>query len=220
MVEFRKNASRESLYELAVKNGISVPQGADRDTIIKALTAYNTQGVTGGATEGENAVADGGWADDTTGSGEAAQRPADDGQEGTSGAGGGTEIETPTGGATEGAGTGAADSGTDDTSGSGEAAQRPVKGAEEYDTYAYAGPTIPNGRLKENAVFRGKLSDVLEYLADVVEDYPQVPRLIVPTSKLAAFSVKVKTPGNIAHKYYNEILSAVRAKRKRGVTNG
>ena len=170
MVEFRKNASRESLYELAVKNGISVPQGADRDTIIKALTAYNTQGVTGGATEGENAVAGGGWANDTTGSGEAAQRP--------------------------------------------------VKGAEEYDTYAYAGPTIPNGRLKENAVFRGKLSDVLEYLADVVEDYPQVPRLIVPTSKLAAFSVKVKTPGNIAHKYYYEILSAVRAKRKRGVTNG
>ena len=51
---------------------------------------------------------------------------------------------------------------------------------------------------------------MLAYLADVVEKYPQIPRLIVPTSKLAAFSVKVKTPGNIAHKYYSDIASAIR----------
>lgn len=212
MVEFRKNASRESLYELAVKNGISVPQDADRDAIIKALTAYNMQG----ATEDANNATERGETSDTTVGENAAQRPAKGNQSGY----GGTAEETPLAGAAEGAETGVENRGDNDTSGSGEAAQQPVKDAEEYDTFAYAGPTIPNGRLKENAVFRGKLSDVLEYLADVVEDYPQVPRLIVPTNRLAAFSVKVKTPGNIAHKYYNEILSAVRAKRKRGVTNG
>ena len=74
----------------------------------------------------------------------------------------------------------------------------------------WAGPSIPRGRLKENAVFRGTLADVLNYLADVIEDYPQIPRLIVPTNRLATFAVKVKTPGNIAHKYYTDIVSAMK----------
>ena len=52
------------------------------------------------------------------------------------------------------------------------------------------------------------------YLADVLEDYPQVARLIVPVEKLATFSVKVKTPGNIAHKHYNDIVSAMRGARE------
>ena len=87
------------------------------------------------------------------------------------------------------------------------------EGAEGYDTFVYCGPSIPRGRLKENAVFRGTLADVLNYLADVIEDYPQIPRLIVPTNRLAAFSVKVKTPGNIAHKYYTDIVSAMKMKK-------
>ena len=89
-------------------------------------------------------------------------------------------------------------------------AEQPAEDAEGYDTFVYVGPSIPRGRLKENAVFRGTLSDVLAYLADAVEQYPQIPRLIVPTNRLAAFSVKVKTPGNIAHKYYSDIASAIR----------
>lgn len=52
-------------------------------------------------------------------------------------------------------------------------------------------------------------------LADVIEDYPQIPRLIVPTNRLAAFAVKVKTPGNIAHKYYTDIVSAMKMKKNK-----
>ena len=52
------------------------------------------------------------------------------------------------------------------------------------------------------------------YLSDVLEDYPQIERLIVPANRLAAFSVKVKTPGNIAHKYYSDIVSAMRGNRE------
>ena len=47
MVEFRKNASRDTLYDLAVKNGVAVAENADRDAIIKALTAHNMQEAAG-----------------------------------------------------------------------------------------------------------------------------------------------------------------------------
>lgn len=83
-----------------------------------------------------------------------------------------------------------------------------------YDLFVYAGPTLPRGRLKENAVFRGTFEDVKAYLADVLEVYPQVARLIVPVNRLAAFSVKVKTPGNLAHKYYSDIVSTMRGNRE------
>ena len=116
----------------------------------------------------------------------------------------------PTEGATEGAESAAGGEGGGDTTHDEKPAERPAEG---YDTFVYCGPSIPRGRLKENAVFRGTISDVLEYLADVVEQYPQIPRLIVPTNRLAAFSVKVKTPGNIAHKYYTDIVSAMKMKK-------
>lgn len=85
---------------------------------------------------------------------------------------------------------------------------------ENSDLFAYAGPTLPRGRLKENAVFRGTWHDVIDYLADVLEDYPQVARLIVPVDRLAGFSAKVKTPGNLAHKYYSDIVSTMRGNKE------
>ena len=85
---------------------------------------------------------------------------------------------------------------------------------EGYGLFVYAGPSLPHGRLKEHAVFNGTFEDVKAYLADVLEVYPQVARLIVPVNRLAAFSVKVKTPGNLAHKYYSDIVSAMRGNRE------
>ena len=82
--------------------------------------------------------------------------------------------------------------------------------ADGYDLFAYAGPSLPRGRLKENAVFRGTFTDVTAYLADVLEEYPQAEKLIVPVERLGAFSVKVKTPGNLAHKHYSDIVSTMR----------
>ena len=78
----------------------------------------------------------------------------------------------------------------------------------------YAGPSLPHGRLKEHAVFNGTFEDVKAYLADVLEDYPQAERLIVPVERLSAFAAKVKAPGNIAHKYYNDIVSTMRGNKE------
>lgn len=100
--------------------------------------------------------------------------------------------------------------------------EQPAEGAQDgaeeqpegYDLFVYAGPTLPRGRLKENAVFRGTFKDVAGYLADVLEEYPQVVKLIVPANRLGAFSVKVKKPGNIAHKHYTDIVSAMHGNKE------
>ena len=85
---------------------------------------------------------------------------------------------------------------------------------EGYGLFVYAGPSLPHGRLKEHAVFNGTFEDVKAYLADVLEDYPQAERLIVPVERLSAFAAKAKTPGNIAHKYYNDIVSTMRGNKE------
>lgn len=211
MVEFKPGMKKEELLEVAAANGIAADDGMTKAQIIDALNAHNAQEAAGkpteGATEGAESAAGGEGGGDTTHDEKPAERPAE-GEEDTDGSGtddGGGE--TPTEGATEGAESdGDGGKGNDTTRGE-TPAERPAEG---YDTFVYCGPSIPRGRLKENAVFRGTISDVLEYLADVVEQYPQIPRLIVPTNRLAAFSVKVKTPGNIAHKYYSDIASAIR----------
>ena len=182
--------------------------------IIDALNAHNAQEAAGtpteGAAEGAESAADGEGGGDTSHGEKPAERPTE-GEEDTGGSGTGDGGgEQPAEEATEGAGSDGTGGGGHDTPGGEKPAERPTEGAEGYDTFVYCGPSIPRGRLKENAVFRGTLADVLAYLADAVEQYPQIPRLIVPTNRLAAFSVKVKTPGNIAHKYYSEIASAIR----------
>jgi hypothetical protein len=107
-----------------------------------------------------------------------------------------------------------------DPAGGDEATQEPpAEDAQEaapegYDLFVYAGPSLPHGRLKEHAVFNGTFEDVKAYLADVLEDYPQAERLIVPVERLSAFAAKVKTPGNIAHKYYNDIVSTMRGNKE------
>ena len=100
----------------------------------------------------------------------------------------------------------------------GAATEPPAEDAQEapegYNLFVYAGPSLPRGRLKENAVFNGTFEDVKAYLADVIADYPLVARMIVPVERLSAFHVKVKTPGNLAHKFYNDIVSTMRGNKE------
>lgn len=188
-ITFRKNASRDALYALAVENGIEIPEDADRAAIIAALEAANA---TENAEEGESGAQDGAGG---------AENPEDDpdGDAAQDGAESATEGEN--------GGSGTEDPGT---------AEKSAEGAQDGDAgiFAYVGPSLPNGRLTECRMFNGTFEDVKAYLADVLEDYPQVARLIVPVDKLAVYSVKVKTPGNIAHKHYNDIVSAMRNHRE------
>lgn len=213
MVEFKPGMKKEELLDVAAANGIAADDSMTKTQIIEALNAHNAKETAGkpaeGATEGAENAAGGEGGGDTSPGEKPAERPTE-GEEDTGGSGTGDGGgEQPAEEATEGAGS----DGDNNTPGGEKPAERPTEGAEGYDTFVYCGPSIPRGRLKENAVFRGTLADVLNYLADVIEDYPQIPRLIVPTNRLAAFSVKVKTPGNIAHKYYTDIVSAMKMKK-------
>lgn len=80
--------------------------------------------------------------------------------------------------------------------------------------FVYIGPTLPGGKLKSNTVLCGGMEEIKKYYGEVLEDFPQVTRLIVPVQKLGELKTKVQTPGNIINKYYNDIVSAISNKEE------
>lgn len=96
------------------------------------------------------------------------------------------------------------------------AAQQDAEARAGYTKFVYVGPSLPRGALNHNTVFDGTMQEITEYLSDVLKDYPQAKRLIVPVHRLGEASAKAKTPGNILHKYYNDIVSAVSSRKREG----
>ena len=187
-IEFKPSMKKDELLEIAVLNGIAADDSMTRAQIMDALkaagAAQTAEQPESGPQSGAEDGGTSGQGNDTPG-GENAVQSGAEGQQNTDSESGGSERE-----------------------------DKPDAAPQGYDLFVYAGPSLPRGQLKENTVFRGTFADVKTYLSDVLEDYPQIERLIVPANKLAAFSVKVKTPGNIAHKYYSDIVSAMRGNRE------
>jgi len=86
--------------------------------------------------------------------------------------------------------------------------------AEEVVKMVYIGPTLPAGKLKCNRIIEGTESQIKESLADVIEEYPLVERMLVPVGQLAEKKNKVRTAGNILNKYYADIESMIAAKER------
>lgn len=86
----------------------------------------------------------------------------------------------------------------------------------ETETLVYIGPKLPGGKLKSNRVFIGTRAAIKTELADVLEDYPLVEKLLVPVEQLAEKKSKVQTAGNILNKYYQDTLSTIAAKEQQG----
>lgn len=80
---------------------------------------------------------------------------------------------------------------------------------EETVKLAYIGPTLPAGQLKCNAIFIGTETEIKKELEAVLEKYPLVEKMLVPASQMGEKKDKVKTAGNILHKYYVDIVSSV-----------
>ena len=187
-IEYKPTMKKEELLRIAVEHGIEADDDMTKPQIIALLEAANAERTADGPETGP-------------------QDPAEDGG-GTGEGNNTTHDENAVQSGAEG------QQNTDSESGGSEREDKPDAAPQGYDLFVYAGPSLPRGQLKENTVFRGTFADVKTYLSDVLEDYPQIERLIVPANKLAAFSVKVKTPGNIAHKYYSDIVSAMRGNRE------
>lgn len=194
-VVFKTSMTKAELLEIAAENGVEADDSMTKAQIVAALEAYNDA-----EREAEAAAL----------TADSAPTGTNDGTEGNNT----TPAENAAESATDGAGSADGGAGDDNTTPAENAAESAQEEPQGYDLFVYAGPSLPRGRLKENAVFNGTREDVKAYLADVLEEYPQIDKLIVPASKLAAFSVKVKTPGNIAHKYYTDIVSAMRGNKE------
>lgn len=80
---------------------------------------------------------------------------------------------------------------------------------EEVVKLAYIGPTLPAGQLKCNKIFIGTETEIKKELETVLEKYPLVEKMLVPASKMGEKKDKVKTAGNILHKYYADLVSSI-----------
>ena len=80
--------------------------------------------------------------------------------------------------------------------------------------YCYIGPNTPGGALKQNAVVLGTREAISEKYKEELEKYPQIEKLIVPVERLANAKTRVKTPGNIINKHYQDLVSAINAERE------
>ena len=189
-VEFKSSMSKNELLEIAAEHGIEADDSMKKNDILKRLEQARAAE---GAQEPQDGTETPPEGNDPAAGDEAPQGPQD-GEESTTED---SDTEPP----------------AEDVQ---EAAPEDVQEAapEGYGLFVYAGPSLPHGRLKEHAVFNGTFEDVKAYLADVLEDYPQAERLIVPVERLSTFAAKVKTPGNIAHKYYNDIVSTMRGNKE------
>lgn len=74
---------------------------------------------------------------------------------------------------------------------------------------AYIGPTLPGGQLKCNKIFIGTEIEIKKELEAVIEKYPLVEKMLVPASQMGEKKDKVKTAGNILHKYYADLVSGI-----------
>lgn len=184
-IEFKASMTKNELLDLAEENGIEVDEGMTKNQIISVLDAFNAEEEADPEEDSEEKIGDTEPEEDSEEETENMESEEDSKDE--------TEDTEPEEGSRE---------KTEDT------------GAEGYNMYVYTGPSLPRGQLKENAVFRGEKEDVKAYLKDAIEKYPQIERLIVPVPLLGAYRAKVKTPGNIAHKYYNDIVSAIRGNKE------
>ena len=189
-VEFKSSMSKNELLEIAAEHGIKADDSMKKNDILKLLEQARAAE---GAQEPQDGAETPPEGNDPAEGDEATQEPQDG-------------AETPP-------------EGNDPAAGDEATQEPPAEDAQEaapegYGLFVYAGPSLPHGRLKEHAVFNGTFEDVKAYLADVLEDYPQAERLIVPVERLSAFAAKVKTPGNIAHKYYNDIVSTMRGNKE------
>lgn len=78
----------------------------------------------------------------------------------------------------------------------------------------YFGPSIPFGKLRTSMILEGTQEEIDEYMADVVDKYPEAARLLTTPENLAKAMDKVATKGNILHKYAQDMAAKIRANRE------
>jgi hypothetical protein len=70
------------------------------------------------------------------------------------------------------------------------------------------GPTI-RGVVQSGVLLPGTRADAEKQLAGAIAKYPDVAKLVVPDTSLAADRIKVKTPGNALYAVYRKLVGGL-----------
>ena len=97
--------------------------------------------------------------------------------------------------------------------------KKPTKKAADNTkkAYCYIGPNLPKGALKQNAILIGTKAEIKNKYEEEIEEYPQIERLMVPIERLSYAKNKVKEPGNIINKHYQDLISTINATTEKEV---
>lgn len=79
---------------------------------------------------------------------------------------------------------------------------------------SYVGPTLPGGMMNHGKILQGTEKSINAYLAPILERFPQVEHLMVPTEKLQQAQRDVKSPGKLMHHYAEALKHEI--KRRKG----
>lgn len=86
-----------------------------------------------------------------------------------------------------------------------------VNGQQEVVKLIYIGPNLPKAMLQCNKIFEGTEEEIDKELSFILEKFPLVKKMLVPTTELAEKKDKVKTAGNVYNKYYSDLQAAALA---------
>ena len=75
----------------------------------------------------------------------------------------------------------------------------------------YIGPNLPKAMLPCNKIFEGTKKEIKKELSFILEKFPLVEKMLVPTTELAEKKDKVRTTGNVYNKYYSDLKAAALA---------
>lgn len=78
----------------------------------------------------------------------------------------------------------------------------------------YIGPSIPRCGLRTAQILTGTEADIASFIGKYTERFPELKYLIVDLADLNEAMKKVKTKGNILHKYYQDAAAKSKASRR------
>lgn len=101
-----------------------------------------------------------------------------------------------------------------------ETQEAPEEGTESLDNVkrirvSYVGPTLPGGMMNHGKILQGTEQSIADYLCPILERYPQVAHLMVPTEKLQKAMRDVKNPKKLLYQYAESLKHEINV-RKRG----
>lgn len=79
------------------------------------------------------------------------------------------------------------------------------KSTEEIENIIYVGPTLKKYGITSNTSFKGTRTDTYNFFAQVIEDIPEVKKMLVSTTELADKRKLLKAKNNAFYNDYKEI---------------